>query len=789
MNILIPLGGKGERFARQGYAQPKPLIPILDKCMIQYVLDTQSADKVFILYNKSLDAHNFSSFIRSRYPHVELVAVDDTLGAAHTLYLGIEEIRRKYSYYQKTLVLDCDTYYTEDIGALFRKSEDNMVFYTHNTDPNPVYSYIAMNSDNIITTIREKEKISDNANTGAYAFTSIDTLFEFSKHVLDNNITFQNEPYTSCVISEMIRNGHRFVGRELPQSSVISLGTPVAVQQYINGAYAFLFDLDGSLVITDSIYYDVWSKLLGEYNITLTPELFDSVIRGNSDTSVIELLSLPSNISELSTRKDELFIEYIDRLMIVPGALEFLQQVRKLGHKACVVTNCNRQSAFAIVDKIGISDCLDFVITSNDCTFGKPHQEPYQTAITRYNISPSKCFVFEDSKSGLLSGKRVNPKLLIGIETNYSSQELRNYGADRTIRDFIDINVETCITVIIKSPLVEQILASTSIQDVRDVIVDDTKLKGGFISDVVSFRIITNNDSTYSQVLKYETNQNNDLSSMAKKLDLYNREYYFYTHIAPNIDCIKVPKFYNLLKHASGGACGVVLENLKDKNLKLNLNLNEESIDLTLTIVDRMARMHAMFWNKHLKRMFPELKTSQSFHPFFGEFVAERRSIFEEKWYKLFTLSQIEDCNRIFDRFSDIQARFSQGNHLTFIHGDIKSPNLFYDGNEPYFIDWQHCAIGKGVQDLVFFVLESFDVKNISWVFELSTRYYYRKLIELGVQNYSSEEYQRDLYDAVCYIPFFTSVWFGTVPHDELIDKNFPYFFIRKMVYLLTMLK
>jgi len=45
------------------------------------------------------------------------------------------------------------------------------------------------------------------------------------------------------------------------------------------------------------------------------------------------------------------------------------------------------------------------------------------------------------------------------------------------------------------------------------------------------------------------------------------------------------------------------------------------------------------------------------------------------------------------------------------IHGDIKSPNIFYDtkcGFEPYFLDWQHCAIGKGAQDLIFFIIEKF---------------------------------------------------------------------------------
>jgi len=70
-------------------------------------------------------------------------------------------------------------------------------------------------------------------------------------------------------------------------------------------------------------------------------------------------------------------------------------------------------------------------------------------------------------------------------------------------------------------------------------------------------------------------------------------------------------------------------------------------------------------------------------------------------------------------------------------------------------------------------------------IFSLTKEYYYKKLLEYGVSNYSCEEYENDINDAICYIPFFTSVWFGTIPQDELIDKNFPYFLISKMFYLL----
>jgi len=224
------------------------------------------------------------------------------------------------------------------------------------------------------------------------------------------------------------------------------------------------------------------------------------------------------------------------------------------------------------------------------------------------------------------------------------------------------------------------------------------------------------------------------------------------------------------------------------------LNLNLENIDTTLKIIDRMAKMHSKFWGKNLKKMFPNLKNTMDeiFFPFFSNFITERYTLFKTNWFKNLNIDQQNMLNEIYENFSDIQKSFSLGNNLTFIHGDIKSPNIFYDtenSNEPWFIDWQHCAIGKGVQDLIFFIIESFQITNIKHIFSLAKQYYYIKLLEYGVTNYSYEEYERDIYTAICYIPFFTSVWFGTINQDELIDKNFPYFFINKMLYLLEFVK
>ena len=108
MNIIIPLGGKGERFSKYGYTSPKPLIQIFEKCMIDYVIDNlyiSDNDNIFIIYNTNLDNYHFSTYIHERYPFIHLINICDTKGAVETLFLGIEKIIRNYKSIESHLKL------------------------------------------------------------------------------------------------------------------------------------------------------------------------------------------------------------------------------------------------------------------------------------------------------------------------------------------------------------------------------------------------------------------------------------------------------------------------------------------------------------------------------------------------------------------------------------------------------------------------------------------------------------------------------------------------------------
>ena len=61
-------------------------------------------------------------------------------------------------------------------------------------------------NNNYISEIKEKEKISDFANTGAYGFNSAEQLKKYTEYILENNIRQKNEFYTSGVIEQMLKD-------------------------------------------------------------------------------------------------------------------------------------------------------------------------------------------------------------------------------------------------------------------------------------------------------------------------------------------------------------------------------------------------------------------------------------------------------------------------------------------------------------------------------------------------------------------------------------------------------
>ena len=235
MILIIPIGGNGRRFKEHHYEKPKALIDIYGKPMIFYLLDhlnLESITKIVIPYHRDYYEYNFEHIVSSKYPGLNFKFYkleNDTEGAAHTLYIALKKLEKEED--QPIISLDCDNFYTADIIQLW--NGQNKVITIESHDEKPIFSYIQM-KDHQIVDIKEKEKISNYACTGAYGFNSYKTLLYFLEKMLEKKIKQKNEYYISCVIYDMIKNNILFDYEIINQKEWICLGTPKQLLQFLD---------------------------------------------------------------------------------------------------------------------------------------------------------------------------------------------------------------------------------------------------------------------------------------------------------------------------------------------------------------------------------------------------------------------------------------------------------------------------------------------------------------------------------------------------------------------------
>jgi NDP-sugar pyrophosphorylase family protein len=236
MIVLIPLGGTGQRFKRQGYTEPKALINVFGKPILYWLLDhltLEQVEEVYIPYNQEYIPYRLEDRLRRDYPLVKFSFVElprDTRGAAETVNIALKAINRACRRDAPILLLDGDNFYTTDVIGLWKGENRLIVFRDRGT--NPIYSYTRLLEDGRIEQIAEKSRISDHACTGAYGFRSHRELLAYTQTVLDLEITEKGEFYTSVVVQRMIECGHRFDAAVIDEQDWHCLGTPIQVKQF-----------------------------------------------------------------------------------------------------------------------------------------------------------------------------------------------------------------------------------------------------------------------------------------------------------------------------------------------------------------------------------------------------------------------------------------------------------------------------------------------------------------------------------------------------------------------------
>lgn len=217
----------------------------------------------------------------------------------------------------------------------------------------------------------------------------------------------------------------------------------------LKGKKAVIFDMDGSLVDSMWIWTEVDRIYMEKYSLT-EPETFHKDIEGMSYIETAQYFvdtfqTLRCTREEVMQEWRDMTVElYATKVFPKPGAVEFLDEMRRRGVLLGIATSNDRQIAQAALDAQGLSEYFSSVCTSSEVAAGKPAPDMYLKVAEDLGVAPADCLVFEDIPNGILAGKNAGMSVC-AIDDDFSRRDEpeKKRLADYYIRDFYEIMNET----------------------------------------------------------------------------------------------------------------------------------------------------------------------------------------------------------------------------------------------------------------------------------------------------------------------------------------------------------
>lgn len=235
MNIVIPMAGRGSRFAEAGFTTPKPLIPVRGLPMYAWAVEGLPLDRasrlVFVVLREHVEGTDVVDDIKTRYAKLRPIVVQlDAI--THGQLCTVLAARDAIDGDEPLLIFNADTYcrtgFAKAVDAFAADVAGALGVFAA---PGDHWSFARTDAAGRVVETAEKKRISRHCSTGLYWFKR---GCEFVKHadaMIAADERTRGEFYVAPLYNRLIADGRDV--RLIEAEEVWAMGTPAELDTFL----------------------------------------------------------------------------------------------------------------------------------------------------------------------------------------------------------------------------------------------------------------------------------------------------------------------------------------------------------------------------------------------------------------------------------------------------------------------------------------------------------------------------------------------------------------------------
>ncbi|MGL4183655.1 MAG: sugar phosphate nucleotidyltransferase [Metamycoplasmataceae bacterium] len=239
LNVIIPAAGMGSRFYNSEFKALKPFIKFSDKTMLEWVLEGFKSKKYNIKYYIILNSKTEEEYpedilkMKNNY-NVDFLFINLLTEGPTTTALFLYDVLNSDT---PTMIANCDQIVDIDFDDYleqhFSSNADGSMLIFEEKEKSSKWSYVELDSNNFIKSVRVKDPFSSFAVVGWYFYSKGKYFLKSATYQIINQDKANNEYFCCPTFNYLISWNKKVKGIIIKNNQMHGVGVPDDLRKYL----------------------------------------------------------------------------------------------------------------------------------------------------------------------------------------------------------------------------------------------------------------------------------------------------------------------------------------------------------------------------------------------------------------------------------------------------------------------------------------------------------------------------------------------------------------------------